>query len=186
MAGFAAALILSVAACSPALGVERPRPGASDSAYTLALNGGRGPNVIRIDYVGSQFRIRANGTLAPARTCVNPPDNPTELDCPAADINGFQVMARGGNDTIRVGRSVRVPTILNGGPGLDDLVGGATTDRIFGGTGDDRLIGRRGPDQLLGGPGNDTLLGGAGKDVLRGGPGLDILWGGPQRDVETQ
>lgn len=170
--------VLAVAATAQA--------GPAAKTYSLVLSGGAGPNVISIDYDGSEYTIEANGTLTAVRTCVNPPGNPAALTCPAADINGFQVDAKGGNDTVTVGKAVPVATILNGGPGLDDLIGGANTDRLNGGTGDDRLIGRMGPDQLYGGAGNDELVGGAGKDVLRGGPGSDVMRGGPDRDDQLQ
>lgn len=182
------ALLAVVAVSGSASGADRPRPGSSPAQYTLALKGGAGPNVISIDYDGSRSRyvITANGSLPPARTCVNPADDPNELDCPASDINGFQVAAGRGNDTVTVGRTVRVPTILAGGPGLDDLIGGASTDRLIGGAGQDTLIGRNGPDQLFGGAQSDVLYGGRGNDVLRGGTGLDVLYGGPGRDIERQ
>lgn len=179
--------VLCLAALSsavvPALGSARPAEGTTEP-YSLTLKGSDGPNVIDIAYDGTQYVITANGTLKPARTCVNPGGILTELDCPAADISGLQVIARGGNDTVTVGKSVPIATILSGGPGLDDLIGGANTDKLQGGDGDDRLVGRMGPDQLYGGPGEDDIFGGAGKDVLRGGPGIDILHGGPGRDDE--
>lgn len=180
-----AALVLVVALCGSALASQRPKA-ADVSPYSVTLTGNGAPNIIQIDYDGTQYTITANGSLAPAKTCVNPTGSQNELDCPAADINGFQVDAGGGNDTVTVGKSVPVSTILNGGAGLDDLVGGHNTDRISGGNGDDKLVGRMGPDQLLGGAGNDTLIGGSGKDTLVGGPGVDILRGGPDRDVEHQ
>lgn len=179
------AIALMVAALVPAMGSARGKA-ALTTPYSLTLTGGNGPNEIEIAYDGNRYTIIANGTLAPARSCVNPLDNPNELDCPAADLNGFQVTAGGGNDTVTVGKSVPVPTILSGGAGLDDLYGGANTDKLLGGTGDDRLVGRMGPDQMFGGPGNDELIGGSGKDELRGGPGTDTLRGGPDRDIEQQ
>lgn len=178
--------VLAVSGSALAANPHSTRKGDSTKPYSLVLSGGGGPNEISIDYDGTEYTITANGTLSAVRTCVNPSGAADALVCPSADINGFQVNAGGGNDTVTVAKSVPVPTILNGGPGLDDLIGGAGTNRINGGTGDDRLVGRKGPDQLYGGPGDDTLVGGAGKDVLRGGPGTDILRGGPGRDDERQ
>jgi len=182
----AGAVSLLAAAVVPALGATPERTGPT-TPYSLTLTGSDGPNEIQIAYDGSRYVITSNGMLSPDKTtCMNPVGNPNELDCPAADMSGFQVIGGGGNDTVTLGKSVPVPTILSGGAGLDDLIGGANTDKLLGGTGEDRLIGRAGPDQIFGGPDRDELIGGAGKDELRGGPGTDILHGGPDRDIEKQ
>jgi Ca2+-binding RTX toxin-like protein len=163
--------------------------GTTTQPYSLLLRGGDGPNDIAVDFAPSdktKYLIAANGTLPPVATCTNPPGKTTELECPVADISGFTVRTRGGNDTVTVGKTVPVSTILNGGLGLDDLIGGANTDGISGGDGDDKLVGRMGADQLFGGKGEDLLVGGAGKDVLRGGPGTDVLRDGPGRDDVRQ
>jgi Ca2+-binding RTX toxin-like protein len=173
-----------------ALGAAALVPGANSAAspsqtFSLLLKGGDAPNVITIDFAPgdrTKFLITANGALTPVETCINPPGEADQLQCPVADISGFTVRTNGGSDTVTVGKMVPVSTILNGGSGLDDLIGSANTDRLVGGAGDDKLVGRMGADQLFGGEGEDLLIGGAGKDVLRGGPGLDVLHGGPGRD----
>lgn len=161
--------------------------GTTDT-YTLRITGGDGPNDISIGLNGAsdEYVIRANGTIPPIETCTNPPGTTRELRCPQADISGFEIRSRGGNDTITLRKSVPVTSILNGGEDLDDLAGGRNSDRLTGGPGGDKLVGRGGADFIFGGPGEDLLLGGPGKDLLRGGPGADELRGGPGRDVETQ
>lgn len=156
--------------------------------YTLILRGGDAPNEITISFDGDtkEYVIHANGTVPPAETCFNPPGEPNELRCPEEDLIGFTVRAGGGNDDIIVKDSVTVSTILNGGPGFDDLAGGSNTDKLVGGADRDKLIGRQGSDFLYGNDGRDELIGGAGKDVLRGGPGRDVLRGGAGRDDERQ
>jgi len=163
--------------------------GGTTQTYSLLLLGGDGANDISIDFAPgdkTKYLVTANGTLPPVKTCTNPPGKTDELECPVADISGFTVRTNGGNDTVTVGKTVPVSTILGGGAGLDDLIGGANTDRISGGPDGDKLVGRMGADQLFGGKGEDLLIGGAGKDVLRGGPDADVLRGGPGRDDVRQ
>jgi Ca2+-binding RTX toxin-like protein len=148
---------------------------------TITLAGADGPNEITIGFYldPSKYLITANGTLPV-------PEDATELVCDADAIASFVVRGHGGADTVTVGKTIPVSTILNGGPDNDDLTGGANTDRLSGGGGDDKLVGRHGADQLFGGMGADILVGGAGNDVLRGGPGPDTLRDGPGRDDVRQ
>jgi Ca2+-binding RTX toxin-like protein len=181
-------LALAALAVAVILPVAHSAAGTTQT-YALVLLGGDGPNDITIDFAPgdkTKYLVTANGTLPPVRTCTNPPGRTDQLECPAADISGFTVRTNGGNDSVVVGRTVPVSTIMSGGPGLDDLIGGANTDRLSGGADGDKLVGRRGADQLFGGRGEDLLIGGAGKDVLRGGPDADVLRGGPGRDDVRQ
>ena len=179
-----AALALALSAVLP------PGSGASGGrgaeTFTLAVTGGDGPNEISIALSRdrSEYLIRANGPVPPVDDCVNPPEDPNELRCPASRIAAFLVRGRGGNDTIAVAGPVPRSAILNGGAGDDDVIGGANGDRLLGGPGEDRLVGRGGADSLYGGAGSDLLLGRPGNDVLRGGGGEDLLFGGPGRDDE--
>lgn len=77
------------------------------------------------------------------------------------------VLGRPGNDRIRVGRGVKLPAVLAGGPDNDVLTGGG------------------GRNTLLGGPGKDTLIAGTPNDILNGGPGQDgaVFFGTPGDDV---
>jgi Ca2+-binding RTX toxin-like protein len=108
--------------------------------------------------------------------CSHPEELPTELDCKAAAIAGFEVNAGGGSDFVFFTSDIPVPVTIRGGPG----------DKIIGGPGDDTLTGRRGADWMLGGPGRDRLVGGAGDDMLRGGPEHDKLVGGPGENILIQ
>ncbi|MER5770210.1 calcium-binding protein [Streptomyces sp. NPDC001985] len=91
--------------------------------------------------------------------------------------------------------------VLDGGDGMDHLMGDDSDQRLWGGRGDDMIeayggadvvhagpgddhaMGGDGRDVLLGGPGNDTLHGEGGDDLVSGGPGRDTLDGGPGRDI---
>ena len=82
------------------------------------------------------------------------------------------------------------PSLIDGGPGQDRLVGERASDTISGGDGDDGgatplmyfgklrlpgLFGLAGNDVLDGGNGNDFVDGGAGGDTLIGGFGNDTI-----------
>ncbi len=174
------------------------RAGASGISLTLKIianesETGPMPDVIRINRSSMHYVIDSNGSLStplvngvPFAGCANPTGNPNRLLCLIASINGFNVVTRGGNDTVTATGDVEAPTLLKGGAGLDDLLGGSGSDKLVGGADADKLVGRSGPDALYGGPGPDRLLGGPGKDVLRGGPGRDVLRGGPGRDDPRQ
>jgi T1SS-143 domain-containing protein len=64
---------------------------------------------------------------------------------------------------------------VDGGAGIDNLVGTAQADYLFGNGGNDTLSGLAGNDVLSGGTGDDILIGGLGNDVLAGGSGADIF-----------
>jgi Ca2+-binding RTX toxin-like protein len=191
-------------AAGHARAVLRPRiigadgAGASRAGLTLAIRAdetqtGATPNQIRISRGPSRYVIDSNGSLPvpevngiPVPECLNPLGNDDRLLCLGSAISGFKVITLGGNDTVTVTRWVKVPTLINGGNGLDDLYGGSAADKLFGGDGADKLVGRKGADSLYGGRGADKLLGGGGRDLLRGGPGRDVLRGGPGRDDPKQ
>jgi Ca2+-binding RTX toxin-like protein len=73
--------------------------------------------------------------------------------------------------------------LLEGGPGLDNLVGLNGDDTLQGGQGKDWLYGDKGSDLLDGGEGRDFLYGGKGNDELRGGKGRDDLFGENGNDL---
>ncbi len=99
-------------------------------------------------------------------------------------------------DDMVMGRAV-----LDGGDGMDHLMGDDGDQRLWGGRGDDMIEayggadtvyagpgddharGGDGRDIVLGGPGDDTLYGEDGDDLVGGGPGKDTVDGGPGRDV---
>lgn len=144
--------------------------------FNLVLAGSSEPNEIHISLSpdGRTYVIASSSVLeAGGDVCANPPENPKELECEAAAIDGIWFNGGAGDDVVVVGRTVPGPVTLRGGPGDDTLVGGAGGDRLMGGPGNDTLIGRGGNDALYGGPGDDTLSGGLGEDTCVGGPGLD-------------
>ena len=74
-----------------------------------------------------------------------------------------------GNDRATISGSLKLPSLIDGGDGDDELNGGGGGSVLLGGGGNDRL---------LGGSLRDILIGGAGEDRLVGNPGEDILVGG--------
>ena len=155
---------------------------AGSASVSLVLAGGPEGNMIDIrlspdgrSYViGSVVPLEVGGTV-----CAHPPDKENELICQASQIGGFTINSDGGDDQVRVARSITIPVTLRGGGGNDVLVGGSGNDRLNGGDGNDRLIGGGGDDVISGSVGDDVLIGGGGDDTLRGGPGNDVLKGGP-------
>ncbi|MDQ0986269.1 calcium-binding protein [Streptomyces sp. V2I9] len=86
---------------------------------------------------------------------------------------------------------VMARVVLDGGDGMDHLMGDGGDQRMYGGRGDDMVEGYEGrdlvhagsgDDHVMGGEGGDLLLGGPGDDVLHGGEGDDLLLGGPGKD----
>ena len=71
---------------------------------------------------------------------------------------------------------------LEGGDGVDHIVGSVGGDVLYGYAGDDTIEGGGGRDYAEGGLGDDTLDGGDGDDVLFGGEGNDVLVGGHGND----
>jgi Ca2+-binding RTX toxin-like protein len=84
----------------------------------------------------------------------------TEFD--QVDVQGL-----GGGDRIDLS-TLRLPAVVDGGPGNDVILGGAA---------DDSLLGSAGNDSIFGGGGRDTLRGGDGNDYLNAGPGGDTVFG---------
>ena len=71
---------------------------------------------------------------------------------------------------------------LHGDAGDDELDGGTGNDELYGGTGNDLGHGGEGNDLVYGGADNDELYGGAGNDLVDGGTGIDDMYGGTGRD----
>jgi hypothetical protein len=93
---------------------------------------------------------------------------------PAAGVTRIVVMLCDGNDFVQIASNIRVPALLDGGNGKDNLKGGAGHDVLLGGDGDDMLDGggNCGRDLLIGGRGADRLVGNAGDDLLIAGTTL--------------
>ena len=180
----ALAALWLVAFSSPAAGAGPG--GAYASALSLNITGSQEADEITLtlDSAQNQYVITSTHPINAAPPCTSA--STFEVRCPASQITSFQVFLLGGNDTMRVGPSVKAPATIRGGAGLDNLFGGGGSDRLLGASGRDRLVGANGQDVLNGGRGGDVLKGGKGRDVLKGGKGRDVLRGGPGRDVEKQ
>jgi uncharacterized repeat protein (TIGR01451 family) len=113
-----------------------------------------------------------------------------------ANVEGVQVDALGGNDTVTV-TSLSVATTIYGGQGDDTINASAslTSALIYGGDGNDSITGSQAADIIYGGDGNDTIIGGPGVDTMFGDAGSDtFIWnqgdaddlveGGAGQDVE--
>ena len=94
------------------------------------------------------------------------------------DVQGIRVEGSPGDDRIRMGSYVRVPTTAYGRAGNDVMIGGRGKEWFDGGLGDDLLIGRWRGDHLYGGAANDKVRGGRGDDAVEGADGDDVLYGG--------
>ncbi len=110
------------------------------------------------DYFAASFSRFNDPTPPPAASAG---ESGPEL-LPPLDI---QRQGTNGNDT------------LNGGAGIDVLLGHQGADTIHGAGGGDILFGLAGNDTLSGENDGDTLYGDSGNDSLYGGAGSDILYG---------
>ncbi|WP_442948318.1 Ig-like domain-containing protein [Nostoc sp.] len=95
----------------------------------------------------------------------------------------FQYTASDGSLTSTATVAVSVGLNLNGGNGIDVLLGSDYDDLLNGNDGADGLYGNKGNDILNGGKGIDLLLGGQGNDILNGGDNADALYGGKGNDT---
>jgi Ca2+-binding RTX toxin-like protein len=115
--------------------------GGTDASERIILSSGNGGVIVRINNVASK---------------------------PQGAGSRIIIFGNGGNDTITVTNSLRIPVQLYGGEGNDYLAGGSSADMIDGGEGTDRILGGGGADLLIGGAGHDRIYGGAGNDVIYG------------------
>jgi Ca2+-binding RTX toxin-like protein len=144
-----------------------------DSAWSL-------PNIVRADVF-----LNADAQKA----CVYSYQGyDSEFWCAATKVT---VKTGKGDDDITLSQDLKIPTLLEGGQGIDWIQGGGGSDVIWGGcsNGDatcngfkDTLHGGGGNDGLHGGGSFDYLAGDAGNDLLDGGLSGDQLVGGSGRD----
>jgi hypothetical protein len=79
-------------------------------------------------------------------------------------------------------------TVLDGGPGNDQLKGWDSDETLLGGPGDDEINGSGGADHIEGGDGNDSISPDTyhdpANDYVDGGPGMDVVddWTIPSND----
>jgi hypothetical protein len=77
----------------------------------------------------------------------------THVSCDASAVTLVRVSGGNGFDVVHM--NADLPSVLNGGPGFDELYGGPANDVLRGGSR---------PDVLDGGPGADLMIGGNGTD----------------------
>jgi Ca2+-binding RTX toxin-like protein len=95
----------------------------------------------------------------------------------ANGVKQIRLAGGGGDDTLMVASTVKVPVSVIGDDGNDALYNFSYWEAY--------LVGGNGNDTLNGGPGRDFLFGYDGNDVLNGGLGTDAMWGGPGNDTVT-
>lgn len=120
------------------------------SAAPWVVNGTGRADAIRIAQNGSTVTVTRNGSTTSK-----------------SGVASIVVYGGAGDDAILATESVRVPLVLHGDDGDDQLRGGAGDDRLYAGDGDDTLSAGGGDDVLVsigGASDNDTLTGGAGHD----------------------
>ncbi len=101
---------------------------------------------------------------------------------PLSGLTALVVVLGEGNDRLKIGATVLLPTTVYGNGGNDKITAGGGNTTVYGGLGNDQVKGGPGADALYGGAGNDTLSGGAGDDRLDGGDGADKLSGQDGQD----
>ena len=154
----------------------------------VLLAGGEASNMIWIQLSpdGGSYMIDSVVPLeVGGSVCINPPDIPTELICEAPAVASFEFNADGGDDRIFIGRLVKIPITVRGGPGDDYVIGGGRAGQLSGGKAT-TACSAEGQRHSLRGAGTDTLVGGSGNDMLRGGPGSDFLAAGSGIDSVRQ
>ena len=162
--GVAVAAPMQAAEADPALTAS-----TAVSNGTLVVTGTNGPDDIHIG-VGTD-----PGTLL---VDLGPQTAPLVFD--RSTFSSIAVFLGNGNDTFtgatRDG-AVTEPLTVDGGNGVDTILGGAGTDTIFGGNGNDTVDGGRGTDTEFLGNGDDIAAWnpGEGNDTIEGGNGNDTL-----------
>jgi Ca2+-binding RTX toxin-like protein len=154
---------------------------------TLVWNNGDGSDTIDGDGGNDGTEVNGNPTLGDAFTLEPNAGRikfrrlnlvPFTLD---SSTERFQVNGLGGNDLVEASDGVGALTLLSvdGGAGVDTVVGSDGPDLILGGEGDDVLSGGGGDDRIVGDRGGDTMNGDAGDDTLvwNNGDGTDVVNG---------
>ena len=144
---------------------------AAVNAGALEVTGTRRADEIHVDLNGTsgQIDVAINGAAIGS------------FD-PAALTAGIHVNSGGGNDTVVIGSTVTLATVVRGGKGNDSLTGGGGSDDIDGEAGRDTVDGAAGDDTVHGGAGGDNVSGGADDDTVRGDAGGDHVRGGDGSD----
>lgn len=159
---------------------------AAEPSWTILLVGGPGADSFRVALSpdGKTYEIDSVAPLeVGGKVCWHPEGDPLQLLCDAPMIAGFEVRGEGGDDSLEVSSTVRVPVTLIGGNGDDRMLGGSGDDRVTGGDGEDRITVGAGNDSCSGGVGNDIISGGGGNDTVVGDLGQDGVFGGYGDDL---
>jgi hypothetical protein len=90
-------------------------------------------------------------------------------------LAGINVTGGNARDIVTIAANVRIPAVVNGGAGNDQITGGAASDTLRGGQGNDTIRGSAGDDYLDGGPGTNRLIGGTGANTLVNLPETPVL-----------
>jgi Ca2+-binding RTX toxin-like protein len=110
-------------------------------------------------FVDNDITISGSGTLTVSDTagvtagagCVQV--DATHVSCDATAVTKVRVSGGNGSDDVHM--NANLPSVLNGGPGFDNLYGGPADDILRGGSRSDVLDGGPGADLMIGGNGTD-------------------------------
>jgi Ca2+-binding RTX toxin-like protein len=147
-------------------------PGAEPRAQiisgVLVITATPADDRVFVSQVGNQLVVEANGERI--------------AQVPSGSVSEVKASGGDGDDHIQVSPSFRIPAVIRGDAGDDELVGGSGADNISGGAGEDYILGNAGNDTLVGGDGNDQISGDDGDDRIFGGAHQDSLVGGHGND----
>jgi Ca2+-binding RTX toxin-like protein len=167
--GAVAAILLTAGPASASLASV----GSRDGGQQLQVSGGPGENNdIHVGRSGTSYVITDPAGIIAGPGCMG---GGTMVTCPDPSGSIVRAVVAPADGDDRVILLITLPSLLNGGPGRDQLHGGTARDRMIGGGDVDVLLGLAGPDRLMGGALGDRLVGGSESDVLRGEQGPDEL-----------
>jgi Ca2+-binding RTX toxin-like protein len=132
---------------------------------TVEVNGGNG---------AEQFTTTANGARVRFDRV-----NPAPFSIDIGTCEALVLLANGGDDTFSATGNLAtlIQITVDGGPGLDTILGSNGPDVLIGGDNDDFIDGQQGNDTVFMGDGNDTFQWdpGDGSDTVEGQAGTDTL-----------
>ncbi len=144
------------------------------SGGALEVHGGTGGDIILGDG-SSNFLTMSNNSLSVGalgrgtiRLFSESGDDVVDIRAnPFDPYFSFELFGGAGDDTL-YGRNIGTSQLLDGGNGIDQLIGGSITDILRGGAGDDTEHGNGGNDLFQADldPGDDILFGDAGIDTV--------------------
>lgn len=134
-------------------------PGIENRNGVLYVIGTAKKDDINVEYQAADHRYKVHTNFT----------KPADTYVPEDAITEVVVLGLAGDDNIKIGGSVKINALIDGGMGNDDLEGGKGNDILIGGGGNDQLKGSDGLDILIGGVGADTLQGKHGNEVLIAG-----------------